>query len=103
MCGMFTTMIPCSSTAANKTHRFESKYVWEVKAADLTLSPRYQAAMDIIGQGKGVSLRFPRFLKVRDDKKPEDATETRRVAEMYRAQESVGKNKAPAVDDDFEY
>lgn len=82
---------------------FEPQYVWEVKSADLTLSPRYQAAMDIIGQGKGVSLRFPRFLKVRDDKKPEEATETRRVAEMYRAQESVTKPKGPSVDDDFEY
>ena len=82
---------------------FEAKYVWEVKSADLTLSPRYQAAMEIIGQGKGVSLRFPRFLRVRDDKKAEDATETTRVAEMYRAQESVGKGKGPAVDDDFEY
>ena len=82
---------------------FESKYVWEVKSADLTLSPRYQAAMDIIGQGKGVSLRFPRFLKVREDKKPEEATETKRVAEMYRAQENVTKQKGPSVDDDFEY
>ena len=82
---------------------FESKYVWEVKSADLTLSPRYQAAMEIIGQGKGVSLRFPRFLRVRDDKKPEEATESKRVAEMYRAQESVTKQKGPSVDDDFEY
>ena len=82
---------------------FEPKYVWEVKAADLTLSPRYQAAMEIIGQGKGVSLRFPRFLRVREDKKAEEATETKRIAEMYRQQESVGKGKGPAVDDDFEY
>ncbi|KAL9086150.1 MAG: hypothetical protein Q9159_004330 [Coniocarpon cinnabarinum] len=82
---------------------FEPKYVWEVKSADLTLSPRYQAAMEIIGQGKGVSLRFPRFLRVREDKKAEEATETKRVAEMYRAQEGVGKSQGPAVDDDFEY
>lgn len=82
---------------------FEAKYVWEVKSADLTLSPRYQAAMELIGQGKGVSLRFPRFLKVRDDKKPEEATEPKRITEMYRAQESVTKQKGPSVDDDFEY
>lgn len=82
---------------------FEPRFVWEVKSADLTLSPRYQAAAEAMG-GKGVSLRFPRFLKIRDDKKPEDATTTRQVAEMYRNQEGVGKAKAgPRVDDDFEY
>jgi DNA ligase-1 len=83
---------------------FEPKFVWEVKAADLTLSPRYRAAAsDVGGEGKGVSLRFPRFIKPREDKKPEMATTSRAVAEMYRKQESVAKSKGPAVDDDFEY
>lgn len=85
---------------------FEPKYVWEVKTADLTLSPRYKAGMkegvDPPGE-KGISLRFPRFIKVREDKKADEATTSRMVAEMYRKQESVGKNKGPAVDDDFEY
>ncbi|KAL0261070.1 ATP-dependent DNA ligase Cdc17 [Diplodia seriata] len=82
---------------------FEPKYVWEVKTADLTLSPRYMAAMDAVGVGKGVSLRFPRFIHQRDDKKPDQATSARQVAEMYRKQEAVTKNKGPSVDDDFEY
>ncbi|CAD0097776.1 unnamed protein product [Aureobasidium mustum] len=84
---------------------FEPRLVWEVKTADLTLSPRYKAAADALGDpsGKGVSLRFPRYIRDRDDKKPDDATTARQVAEMYRKQESVGKNKGPAVDDDFEY
>lgn len=85
---------------------FEAKYVWEVKTADLTLSPRYRAAadqMDAKAGGKGVSLRFPRFMKVRDDKKPEDATSHRQVAEMYRSQEGVSSKKGPAADDEFEY
>lgn len=85
---------------------FEPRYVWEVKAADLTLSPRYKAGcregVDPSGE-KGISLRFPRFIKVRDDKKPDEATSSRQVAEMYRKQESVSKTKGPAVDDDFEY
>ncbi|KAI1824778.1 ATP-dependent DNA ligase [Xylaria intraflava] len=83
---------------------FEPRYVWEVKTADLTLSPRYKAGckegVDPSGD-KGISLRFPRFIKVRDDKKPDEATSSRQVAEMYRKQESV--TKGPSVDDDFEY
>ncbi|KAJ5888660.1 DNA ligase 1 [Penicillium taxi] len=88
---------------------FEPRLVWEVKTADLTLSPRYKAAADefdrTTGGGKGVSLRFPRFIKSRDDKKPEQSTTTRAVAEMYRKQESVAKETSnkKGVDDDFEY
>jgi DNA ligase 1 len=84
---------------------FEPKYVWEVKTADLTLSPRYKAGstLGLDGTGKGISLRFPRFIKIRDDKKPDMATSNKQVREMYNKQESVGKNKGPAVDDDFEY
>ena len=83
---------------------FEPRFVWEVKAADLTLSPRYKAAADEVdSSGKGVSLRFPRFIKLRDDKKADEATGSRMVAEMYRKQESVSKSGGPAVDDDFEY
>jgi DNA ligase 1 len=84
---------------------FEPRFVWEVKTADLTLSPRYRAAASEFGGDgvhKGVSLRFPRFIRVRDDKKPEEATSSRQVAEMYRKQD-VGKEKKTGVDDDFEY
>ncbi|KAI9756321.1 MAG: hypothetical protein M4579_003913 [Chaenotheca gracillima] len=84
---------------------FEPRFVWEVKTADLTLSPRYKAAADEVMDetGKGISLRFPRFIKQRDDKKPDQATSSRIVAEMYQKQENVSKNHGPAVDDDFEY
>lgn len=84
---------------------FDARYVWEVKTADLTLSPRYRAAIDEMGGKNGISLRFPRFMQRRDDKKPEDATTTSAVAEMYHKQQVVakdGKSKA-GVDDDFEY
>ncbi|EAS35439.3 DNA ligase I, ATP-dependent (dnl1) [Coccidioides immitis RS] len=88
---------------------FEPRLVWEVKAADLTISPRYRCASDEVmgmagADGKGVSLRFPRYIKARDDKKPDQASTTRMVAEMYRKQESVTKeDKGKGVDDDWEY
>ena len=84
---------------------FEPRFVWEVKTADLTLSPRYKAGAEALGDasGKGISLRFPRFIKRRDDKKADQANEAKMVVEMYRKQESIAKNKGPAVDDDFEY
>ena len=86
---------------------FEPRYVWEVKTADLTLSPRYRAAAEELGGDaaghKGVSLRFPRLIRVRDDKKPDEATSSRQVAEMYRAQSEQGKEKKVGIDDDFEY
>ena len=86
---------------------FEPRYVWEVRTADLTLSPRYKAGnhegVDNSGEQRGISLRFPRFIRLRDDKKPDQATTSRQVAEMYRKQESVTKSKGPAVDDDYEY
>lgn len=101
---------PFYSHSAGGQHQpdvwFEPRYVWEVRTADLTLSPRYKAGskegVDPAGE-KGISLRFPRFIKIRDDKKPDEATSSRQVAEMYRKQESVAKSKGPAVDDDFEY
>ncbi|OBT83277.1 hypothetical protein VE02_08487 [Pseudogymnoascus sp. 03VT05] len=83
---------------------FEPRYVWEVRTADLTLSPKYRAGYKegiAPNAEKGVSLRFPRFIKIRDDKKVDEATSSRQIAEMYRRQESVGKG--PAADDDFEY
>lgn len=92
-----------SVTAHQPDVWFEPRYVWEVKTADLTLSPRYRAAIDQMGQG--ISLRFPRFIQRRDDKKPEDATSSSAIAEMYKKQEAVNKENAGkgGIDDDFEY
>lgn len=100
---------PFYSHSAGRTDQpdvwFEPRFVWEVKTADLTLSPRYKAAADQVmdASGKGVSLRFPRYIRERDDKKPEAATTSRQVAEMYKKQEVIGGAAKSGIDDDFEY
>lgn len=66
---------------------FEPTMLFEVLTADLSLSPIYKAAHN--EYGKGISLRFPRFLRIRDDKAIEDATSSTDVAEFYERQAHV--------------
>ncbi|KAI0116137.1 ATP-dependent DNA ligase [Hypoxylon sp. NC0597] len=77
---------------------FEPQEVWEMAFADITLSPTYTAAIGLVSQDRGLSLRFPRFLKKREDKGIEEASSSDFLAALYRKQEA----KAPTAPADKE-
>ncbi|KAI9722411.1 MAG: hypothetical protein M1828_004778 [Chrysothrix sp. TS-e1954] len=85
---------------------FEPQEVWEMVAfADITLSPTYTAAIGLVSEERGLSLRFPRFLKVREDKSIEEATTSDYLATIWRKQEAktapeMGVAKGAAADDE---
>ena len=55
---------------------FEPKLVLEVFGAEITKSPFHTCAL-------GLALRFPRFIRFREDKKAEQATTSKEVEEMF--------------------
>ena len=71
---------------------FEAKIVVEVKTADLSMSPIYTAGYDLTPDHRGVSLRFPRFQRTRDDKKPYEACTSEEIVKLYNSQTAISKN-----------
>jgi len=68
---------------------FEPCMVWEIKGADIQISPIYTACLGMVDEHKGVGLRFPRLIRVREDKKPTDATDSNQIYEVYKNQAAV--------------
>ena len=63
----------------------EPEVVVEVMADEITPSPRHTAGR--LGDDPGFALRFPRVVSFRGaDKRPEDATTVKEIAQLYRQQ-----------------
>jgi DNA ligase-1 len=70
----------------------EPEVVVEVVADEITPSPRHTAGK--VGEEPGFALRFPRVVSFRGaDKRPEDATTVKEIAELFRQQR---ERKVPA-------
>ena len=70
----------------------EPQEVWEVRGADLTLSPVHACARGRVPGApgeRGVALRFPRLVRVRPDKAVADASDADFVLQMYLRQPAV--------------
>ncbi|KIO33510.1 hypothetical protein M407DRAFT_17761 [Tulasnella calospora MUT 4182] len=73
---------------------FKPSEVWELQGADITISPRSVAALGLISDQRGLSIRFPRFIRTREDKSIEDATGPDMLADLYRKQEGRNGGRA---------
>ncbi|MDZ4256952.1 MAG: ATP-dependent DNA ligase, partial [archaeon] len=63
------------------------QFVVEVRADEITQSPMHTAGRK--GGKTGYALRFPRILRLRRDKDPEQATSVKEIIDMYKTQKRV--------------
>jgi DNA ligase 1 len=71
---------------------FEPSVVWEIQGADLSISPKHTSAWSKASENKGISIRFPRFLRIRPDKKPQDSTSPEQILKMFYDQSCIQDN-----------
>ena len=77
---------------------FEPQEVWEMIFADITLSPTYTAAIGLVSEDRGLSMRFPRFLKVREDKGIDEASTSDFLASLFNKQQARIKKEVGGGD-----
>ena len=63
--------------------------VMEIQGAEITISPVHTCALGIIEKDSGLALRFPRLVKIRDDKTVEESTTTNEIIELYKMQKKT--------------
>lgn len=72
---------------------FEPVNVVEIAGTELTVSPVHTVARRLLKRG-GLALRFPRFVRIRDDKAAEQATSVGEIYDIYRSAMRRAKNRS---------
>ncbi len=60
---------------------YEPAVVIEIMGAEITRSPSHTAGE---ADGRGLALRFPRFLRIREDKGPDEITAIEEIKSMIK-------------------
>jgi len=71
---------------------FAPRVIVQVKTFFLCLNQTAAVGYNIVYENFGISIRFPKILKLRDDKKIQQITTTKRIISMYNAQDTVKNN-----------
>ncbi|XP_010528512.1 PREDICTED: DNA ligase 6 isoform X2 [Tarenaya hassleriana] len=77
---------PYYRTAETPDMWFSPELVWEIRGADFTVSPVHHAAIGIVHPSRGISIRFPRFIRKVTDRNPEECITSADIAEMFHSQ-----------------
>ncbi|KAK2986757.1 hypothetical protein RJ640_010982 [Escallonia rubra] len=77
---------PYYQTAEVPDMWFSPELVWAIRGADFTISPVHQAAIGLAHPTRGISIRFPRFIRALSDRKPEECSTATDIAEMFHSQ-----------------
>ncbi|XP_077243975.1 DNA ligase 6-like isoform X2 [Tasmannia lanceolata] len=77
---------PYYQTAETPNIWFSPELVWEIRGADFTISPVHQAAIGLVHPSRGISIRFPRFIRSVSGRKPEDCSTSADIADMFQSQ-----------------
>ena len=85
-----TMRLECAAEGVETGERppywFRPCEVWEIRGADVTVSPVHRSSVGLVHPERGLSLRFPRFIRKRLDKRLADATTPDQLAAIYKKQ-----------------
>lgn len=65
---------------------FSPELVWEIKGADFTVSPVHHAAIGLVHPSRGISVRFPRFIRSVSDREPDECSTAADIADLFSLQ-----------------